>query len=316
TRGEHLQFKLIDPIRADDGGGAPDDEDEAFIALRRSNSDAAPLRVLRDGPGQARVVRPTPAQLRVAELISQGWQVPVGALAEIDAALRVLGSHFQLASDVEAGHEVPASAVLRAELTPQHGGLLLSLVAAPFGDFGPRPLPGQGRERVTTVHQGVTLSTRRNLAAERDQAQVLLDALPALDGGASPWTIAEPDQALAVVEALQGLAPGIVTDWPKGKPFRVRPVAAGQVRLAVRSQQQWLVVDGQVTLDGGEVLKLEQLLEALAQNRSRYVALGDGEFLALGDTLRQQLADLQTLAQPGGKAGAAPRLSPLAALAW
>jgi len=328
TRGEHLQFRLVDPIRPGDLGNAADagqtladleDDDDDDFADRRgpfSAGDAPPLRVLRDGPGQARLIRPSAAQLRVAELISQGWQVPTAARSEIDAALRVLGTHFQLASDVEAGHEVPASAVLHAELTPQRDGLLLSLVAAPFGDFGPRPAPGQGRERVTTVHQGVTLSTRRDLAAEIAQRSALTDALPWLDDDGHSWSLEDPEQALAVVEALAGLAPGIVTDWPKGKPFRVRPVAAGQVKLAVRSQQSWLALDGEITLDGGEVLRLEKLLDLVALGRSRYVALGDGEFLALGDTLRQQLADLRALAQPGGKAGAGTRLAPMAALAW
>jgi len=321
TRGEHLQFRLVDPIRPGDGladDGERDDDEDDFADRRGAPGpgDAPPLRVLRDAPGQARLIRPSTAQLRVAELISQGWQVPTAARSEIDAALRVLGTHFQLASDVEAGHEVAASSVLHAELTPQRDGLLLSLVAAPFGDFGPRPAPGQGRERVTTVHQGVTLSTRRDLAAERGQRHLLTDALPWLDDNDHSWSLEDPEQALAVVEALAGLAPGIVTDWPKGKPFRVRPVSAGQVKLAVSSQQSWLAVDGELTLDGGEVLRLEKLLDLVALGRSRYVALGDGEFLALGDTLRQQLADLRALAQPGGKAGAGTRLAPMAALAW
>ena len=93
--------------------------------------------------------------------------MPVAARAELDAALRVLAAHFQVASDAEAGHEVPADKRLRAELTPQGTGLRVALLAAPFGDFGPRLAPGSGRVRVTTVHQGLTLSTRRDLTHER-----------------------------------------------------------------------------------------------------------------------------------------------------
>ena len=79
--------------------------------------------LLPDGEGRAKLVRLTPAQLRVDELVSQGWKVPVAARAELDAALRVLAAHFQVASDAEAGHEVAADARLRAELTPQGTGL-------------------------------------------------------------------------------------------------------------------------------------------------------------------------------------------------
>ncbi|MBL8349585.1 MAG: DEAD/DEAH box helicase [Burkholderiaceae bacterium] len=324
TRGDHLQFRVVDPIRPDeaaadevDDEGLDDDEREIEFSRRRSGETGrAPVLLLRDGPERARLVRITPAQLRVAELVSQGWQVPVAARQELDAALRVLGTHFQLASDAEAGHEVSASAVLRAELTPQGDGLALRLVAAPFGDFGPRLAPGLGRERVTTVHQGVTLSTRRLLADERAHLLALTQAVDWLDDGIHAWTLDEPEQALAVVEALGRLGQEpvrIVSEWPKGKPLRVRAVSASQVRLNVSSQGDWLAIDGELALDGGELLRLRQLLELLQQGRSRYVALGDGGFLALTDTLRQQLADLKAITQTQARG---QRVSAIAAMAW
>ena len=319
TRGDHLQFKVLDPIRPDDAAVADDeddddDEDDTWTRSRRSSeAGKPPVLLLRDSNEHARLVRVTAAQLRVAELVTQGWQVPVAARAELDSALRVLGTHFQLASDAEAGHEVAASDVLRAELTPQGDGITLRLVAAPFGDFGPRLAPGMGRERVTTVHQGVTLSTRRNLAAERGHLQTLTSAVDWLDDGAHAWSLDEPEQALAVVEALAALGGQIVSEWPKGKPLRVRTVAATQLTLQVKSQGDWLALDGELALDGGEVLRLRNLLDLMAQGKGRYVALGDGGFLALGDTLRQQLADLRAITQTQG---ANQRVSALAALAW
>jgi len=318
TRGEHLQFKVLDPIRPDDELAAADDDDldddDAWTRSRRSGeAGKPPVLLLRDGPEQARLVRVTAAQLRVAELVTQGWQVPVAARAELDAALRVLGTHFQLASDAEAGHEVPASAVLRAELTPQGEGIALRLVAAPFGDFGPRQAPGLGRARVTTVHQGVTLSTKRDLATERAHQQALTNTVDWLDDGGHAWTLDEPEQALAVVEALAGLGATIVSEWPKGKPMRVRTVAAPQLTLQVKSQGDWLQIDGDLALDGGEVLRLKQLLELVQQGKRRYVALGDGDFLALTDTLRQQLADLRAITSQQGQQ---QRVATLAAMAW
>jgi superfamily II DNA or RNA helicase len=313
TKGEHITFRLLDPVRtaAHVKEDASDDLLPQRWRLQRARLRSVML--LADGAGRARLVRLTPAQLRVAELVAQGWKVPVSARAELDAALRVLAAHFQVASDAEAGHEVESSSVLRAELAPQGAGLTLSLLAVPFGAFGPRLAPGSGRERVTTVHQGVTLSTKRDLAAERAAAQSLLDAVDFLDDGAHDWLLDEPQQALAAVEALSRLGPRIVTEWPKGKPMRVRTVPDAAVKLQASSKGDWLELDGELALDGGEVLRLRQLLELAQASRSRYVALGDGEFLALGDALRQQLADLAALAQPH-KQG--QRLSGVAALAW
>ena len=163
TRGEHITFKLVDPVQVppsdDFVDDDDDDDDDRYMVIDhgvlRSRVQAQQTMLIPDGSDRARLVRLTPAQLRVAELVTQGWQVPASAKAELDAALRVLAAHFQLASDAEAGHKVPASSVLHAELTPQGAGLNLSLMAAPFGDFGPRLAPGAGRERVATIVEEV-----------------------------------------------------------------------------------------------------------------------------------------------------------------
>jgi superfamily II DNA or RNA helicase len=315
TRGEHIGFRLVDPLLAPDTADDLDDDPYSYTSPReqQARERARQTLLIPDGSDRARLVRTTPAQLRVAELVTQGWQVPAAEKAELDAALRVLASHFQIASDAEAGHEVPASDTLRAELTPRGAGLELKLVAAPFGDFGPRLAPGAGRGRVTTVHRGATLFTQRRLDAERARLLALTQAVDFLDDGVHGWEVDEPEQALALVEALAAQAPGIVSEWPKGKPLRVRPVTAQAVKLNVASRGDWLDLDGELALDDGEVLRLRSLLDLVQAGKSRYVALGDGDFLALSDGLRQQLADLNAVVQPH-KQG--QRMSSVAALAW
>jgi SNF2 family DNA or RNA helicase len=141
----------------------------------------------------------------------------------------------------------------------------------------------------------------------------LLQALDFLEDDQHEWVLDEPEQALAAVEGLSRLGEHIVTEWPKGKPMRVRAVAEASVKLKASSKGEWLELDGELELDGGEVLRLRQLLDLAREGRSRFVALGAGDFLALSDTLRQQLSDLAALAQPH-KQG--QRLSGVAALAW
>ncbi len=313
TQGEHIAFRLLDPVRTDEHRKAEAQDELLPPRWRTQRARQRSLMLLPDGDGRARLVRLTPAQLRVDELVAQGWKVPVAARAELDAALRVLAAHFQVASDAEAGHEVPADRRLRAELTPHGSGLRLALLSAPFGDFGPRLGPGSGRMRVTTVHQGLTLSTRRDLAHERVLFDKLLEVLDFLEEDMHEWALDEPEQALAAVEGLSRLGEHIVTEWPKGKPMRVRAVAEASVKLKASSKGEWLELDGELELDGGEVLRLRQLLDLARESRSRFVALGEGDFLALSDTLRQQLSDLAALAQPH-KQG--QRLSGVAALAW
>jgi superfamily II DNA or RNA helicase len=313
TQGDHITFRLLDPVRT--AKHKADEASDDFLPQkwRLQRQRLRNIMLLADDKTHARLVRLSPAQLRVAELVSQGWKVPVAARAELDAALRVLAAHFAVASDAEAGHEVQPSAVLRAELTPHGSGLTMNVLAAPFGDFGPRMAPGIGRERVTTVHQGVTLSTKRDFAGERAALTALLNALDFLDDVAHDWLLDDPQQALMAVEQLSQLSSSIVTEWPKGKPMKVRSVPDASVTLKASSKGDWLELEGELLLDGGEVLKLKQLLDLARTSRSRYIALGEGDFLALSDALRQQLADLAALAQ-NTKSG--QRLSGVAALAW
>ncbi|MBW8844608.1 MAG: DEAD/DEAH box helicase [Burkholderiales bacterium] len=257
-------------------------------------------RVLREGPGRARLIRITPTQRRVAELVSQGWRVPASATQELAGALQVLTGHFQLHSDAEAGERVAGDSRLHARLTPDRDGLLLQLVAQPFGHFGPAVTPGAGRARLMCLHEGVSLTTERDLVAEGAHRQAVLDALPFLDPELppdQPWQVADPEQALAAVERLPTLAAIAALDWPKGRPLRVLPLAAEALQIQVSSGRDWLSLEGEAKVDEGRVLGLQELLALARDSRSRFVRMAEGQYLALSEQLRQQLRDLDALAQ-------------------
>jgi superfamily II DNA or RNA helicase len=283
-----------------------DDDDRAEAERRNS------LRVVLDAPERARLIRISPAQRRVAELVSKRWTVPVDAQAELDAALRVLAGHFVLHSDAEAGEPVPADARLVVQLQPRGDGLQLQVAVRPFGDYGPVLVPGSGRTRLMTLHGGLSLATTRNMATEGTHLAALLDALPLL-GEAPPdatWLLADPEAALAVVHALgpdgaltqTAGAPVRAVEWPKGKPLRVLTPTADALKMQLKSGRDWFALEGELQLDEGRVLSLQQVLSLLRESRGqRFVALGDGQYLALAEQLRQRLADLDALADADGK---------------
>ncbi len=310
---EHFVFHLADTIATPATAVDLDSEFEDVPAERERRNG---LRVMRDAVDRARVLRLNPAQRRVAELVGQKWAVPVDAKAELDAALKVLAGHFQLHSDATAGQEVASDNRLRAQLSPQGDGLQLRLLVQPFGAFGPMVEPGHGRERLLALHEGLNLATRRDLAAEAAQLEAVLDALPALAGaeaGDSTWLLADPEQALAVLEQLPRLPAIGSVDWPRGKPVRVQPVAAQALQLRVKTGTDWLGLQGELQLEEGRVLSLQRLLQlAHESRRGRFIALGEGDYLALTDQLKRQLADLNALAQAEG---AGIKL-PASAAAW
>ncbi|MDZ7591533.1 MAG: DEAD/DEAH box helicase [Rubrivivax sp.] len=304
---EHFVFRLLDPV-----GGA-----DAARGGRGAGASAtaSAVRIVREGGGRAKLIRITPAQRRVAELVSQEWQVPVDAKQELEAALKVLGGHFQLHSDAAAGQSVPCESRLRAQLTPDGGALRLRLVVRPFGDFGPLLTPGVGRARLLTLHEGLQLSTERALPAEAAHLAAVLDALPWLgeaEHGDASWFLDDPEDALRAVEQLPALPAVASLDWPRGKAVQVRAAAPNALKIRVASSRDWFAVDGELQLDEQRVLGLRQLLALVREARgSRFVALGEGEYLALTERLRRQLADLDAVGQtdkhglklPGAAAG-------------
>jgi superfamily II DNA or RNA helicase len=305
---ECFVFQLEDRLLAD----APPDLDHHFVdygqrAAETERRDG--LRIVREAADRARLIRITPAQRRVAELVAKRWTVPVDAQAELDAALRVLSGHFVLHSDAQAGEPVPSDSRLLAQLQPRGDAIELRLVVRPFGGFGPLLAPGAARARLMTMHQGVSLATERDLGAERASLSAVLDALPFL--GEAPaeaaWLIDDPELALAAVQTLGRMSetadsPVRALEWPKGKPLRVLDADASAMKATLKTGRDWFAIDGELRIDEQRVLPLQQLLGLLREaGGSRFVALGEGRYLALAERLRQRLAELDALAEADAK---------------
>jgi superfamily II DNA or RNA helicase len=300
----HLDELALDgptpPALTHHWGDARDDEE---IARREA------VRVVRDQPDQARLLRITAAQRRVAELAKKPWAVPASAQAELGAALRALAGHFSVHSDAEhPSRSLPAEHRLVAQMTPRGGTLQVRLVVKPFlalgADVGPALPPGSGRTRWLVKHGDEACSTVRDLAAEQAHLAALGEALPFLedpqaDDSVCGWTIQDPDLALAALETLGRHVAVATLEWPQGQPLRVISPNQNRLTAVVNSGgRDWLGVNASLAVDDGRVLSLRQLLALVQQaDGSRFVPLGENAWLALTDKLRQQLADLAALAE-------------------
>ena len=100
------------------------------------------------------------------------------------------------------------------------------------------------------------------------------------------WQLDEPEQVLAAVHTLGTLADTgravRALEWPRGQPLRVLEPAASAFSSTLQSGSNWFGLTGELRLDEQRVLSLQQLLSLLHEGRgSRYIALGNGEYLAL-----------------------------------
>ena len=301
--GDSLQVRLLPALAA--ASAAPIPRWPQSPAEQREAEALRLVSVVRETAQRARVIRLTPAQKRAAQLIGDALAVPKTALAQLQQVLTGLGAHFQVHADgLQAARDVPADSKLRAELAPQGDGVSLRLVAAPLGLAGPRVAPGRGRARLIASVGGETLGAQRDLALERAHVDAVIDACPMLAplgdgpaGSAIEWIVPSADDALALVEQLPALDVVGGIDWPKGQPIRVETVALGQLKVRLRTRNDWLALQGGVSVDEKLVFGLEQLLDWQGTGAGRFVPLGQGRYLALTNELRTRLAELASVAE-------------------
>jgi SNF2 family DNA or RNA helicase len=123
--------------------------------------------------------------------------------------------------------------------------------------------------------------------------------------------VADPDDALTMVETLPRLAALAAVEWPKGRAVRVVTVDSSQVAVTVKRERDWFRVGGKAALDEGLVVGFETLMAA-AQARSRFVPMGEGTYLALTQSLKERLSDVAAVAEVEKQAARVPR----SAAAW
>ncbi|SPA13569.1 putative DNA/RNA Helicase [Cupriavidus taiwanensis] len=286
-------LRLFPPVRE-----APALEALLPAAARQEAEALRQFTLLRDGPHRLRLVRYTPAQFEAARLIGNGLAVPEEGHARLDQTLRALAGQFQIQADAGAGSRaVEAEARLRAEVAPVGRGISLRLVVTPLGPLGPRLAPGAGRERLMATVRGETLSTQRDLDAELASVAEVFAALPQLvalspPGGEYTWTLDDPEDALAVVEALPALPAVQAVEWPRGKELRVLPADLPQLGVQIESRGAWYKLAGELRVAEGLVLELGKLIDWTGSHAGRFVPMGQGVYVALTQVLRGRLRDL------------------------
>lgn len=286
-------LRLFPPLRE-----APAMEALLPAAARQEAEALRQLTLLRDGPHRLRLIRYTPAQFEAARLIGNGLAIPEEGHARLDQTLRALAGQFQIQADAAAGtRAVEAETRLRAEVAPVGRGISLRLVVTPLGPLGPRLAPGAGRERLMATVRGETLSTQRDLDAELASVAEVFAALPQLvalapPGGEYTWSLDDPEDALAVVEALPSLPAVQALEWPRGKALRVLPADLPQLGVQIESRGAWYKLAGELRVAEGLVLELGKLIDWTGSHAGRFVPMGQGVYVALTSALRGRLRDL------------------------
>ncbi|NTU47436.1 MAG: DEAD/DEAH box helicase [Syntrophobacteraceae bacterium] len=279
--------------------------------------------MVQETPTRFKVIELTEEQRRMAKIIGEkGLQIPetgreelLSAISAISSAVMVHSAIGGAASDIV---QVEADPTPHVHLLPTGSGFSLEFFAKPFSEGGPYLKPGQGMENVIAEVGGRRLQARRDLAREEEMTNAVerhSSILADLPDTERRWRLNAPEECLQVLLDLKALQDegGVIVEWPEGEKIRVtRELSFDRMHLSIRSRNDWFEVGGHLTVDDGLVLDMRQVLELVQNSPSRFIPIGEGQFIALTRELRRRLEELEAYTDRRGKEY---RVHPLAALA-
>ena len=257
--------------------------------------------VVREAPNRLRVVSVQDEHRRIAAIVGDGLTVPQHAKEQVLKAIGAVSSMVTVQSDIGGGaanaEQCDADPRLHVHLLPYQQGLKMQIQVRPLREAGPYYAPGAGAESVIAEVNGRAVQARRDLAAERDAERRLVLKCEVLEQATQEhgeWLLGEPALCLQLLAELQAQpADQLVLAWPEGEAFRLsKPVYTKQLKLNIKSKKDWFAASGQLVVDEDRVLDLRSLLDMIRAGKSRFIALGDKEFLALSEELHRRLSEL------------------------
>jgi superfamily II DNA or RNA helicase len=278
--------------------------------------------ITKESPTRLKVTQINESHRRITEIIGKKnrLEIPAAAKDKVLAAIHSISSMVTVHSDIGGGvsdaEEVPSDSKPHIHILPSGDGLKVAVLARPFGNAGAYYRPGTGGATVLAEIDGKRLQATRNLKEEKKLANAAIAACPTLgnyEENESEWTIDDPEFCLELLLELQALGDQIVLEWPEGEKMKISHRAGfGDFRMSINQSRDWFAAEGELRLGDDKVLDMQRLLELLDKTPSRFIPMGDGQFIALTQQFRNRLDEFRRLSEKHGKG---TRFHPLAALA-
>ena len=297
-----------------------DSQIELFLDPQPINS--CDVRFEKSGPHQIAVTHFESSHHALQSMLGKSLRVPVSGSAKVLETITRLASLVTIHSeigDLQSGKssksgDAPSSenaAVItpakkiagesrsHLHLLPSGDGLRAEFYVQPFGTTGPMCRPGEGGTTLFATIDGEATSAHRDLSIEVKNAKALIDQCETLSTHLTqPWTatFGSPTEALELLLELEPLtqSESVTIHWPKGRSLRLAGVAKeSMMRVRIARDRDWFAASGELKLDRERSIDMMQLFELVSASPGRFIKLGDGEFLALTNNLRQRIDDLR-----------------------
>ena len=281
--------------------------DTLFIHFSQDIGDGN-IAIWKETPTRFRIIKIRDEHREVAEITGKsGLYVPMEASQQVldaignIASFMTVHSSIEMVSEGEQAELVDSDPTIHIHIIPYGSGFRLEMFVRPFSKGGPYLKPGVGVSNLMSEIAGKRLQTRRNLLQEEREAREIEESCPMLDLAIDleqedkrEWHLFDPEECLQVLLELEEIKDRVVLEWPEGEKISIRrQISVNQLNLNIRtSQQDWFALSGQLQIDQDEVMGLKTLLEKVSEAQSRFIPMGDGQFLALTQEFRNRLEEL------------------------
>ncbi len=247
---------------------------------------------------------------QVLEILRDGLRIPRQDLGRVLGLTRSNLNLPLVTSSLSADTVEPVNTpILQIEQTPS--GFAAVVGVRPFGrpDTMFFPLASGAPEPVTSLplEEGEdadpnlagltrTVRVRRDFDAEQAGLDRLCQACPTLADGLDNghWSTGSIEDVLSLLDELRVCSEPCLVEWPKGSKLRLignLEPSEVKVNISAGSGRDWFDVSGTCQISEERFITLAGMLANL--KGSRFVALGEGEYVALTDALRRQLSRLK-----------------------
>ena len=287
----------------------------------KSNMDKADLDKSvvyhKDGNFQYTVITITLQQKLYYKKLLQIGTFPLEAEPLLRQFLPKVSNVIEVHSDlVEGGTTLQhreGSPVLCLQVLPSAGSRNLFTVycmARPLPDGVTLLDPGVGLNPCVAEADGTRYQVTRDIRGERENLQLLrtyLEDNNVLDNAPGEFA----DEVFAERHPVSVSAEGLLQimlfvqeqqghfamEWPEGGQLHLKMANPSSWNIGLKSKNGWFEVEGEVPIDDETVLSAAQLLQLVGESGKKgFIRLGEGQFLAITERLRKQLARLESLA--------------------
>lgn len=244
-----------------------------------------------------------------SHLLSLGF-FPSEAEEQLKAFLPILGDKVEVHSPLVPGGStlktVRGQSMLTLQICPKgKDAYTVSLFCRPLDGGRVQCLPGEGSSTIIDQMDGRRLCVERQLEKEKEKADLLLDNLGDITQERLCFNLLKGQmmdvdafELLPILDFVRMHRDDFSVEWPEGSKIRIyQRNTASQWRATLKKNKNgWFELEGELQIDENTVMSMQQLLNLMGTHRSRYVKLGDNEYMALSEKLRRQLMGLDALA--------------------